>query len=82
MSEKNIQFSIFNCGKTIQNKAQQQNSGGQKHNFPGCKKILNGIIPCSGVKVIPLGVMSGENKVGRFRHYYESNGSSSIGEIH
>ena len=26
--------------------------------------------------------MSGKNKVGHFRHYYESQGSSPIGETH
>ena len=26
--------------------------------------------------------MSGKNKVGHFRHYYESRGSSPIGETH
>ena len=38
VSEKIIQFLIFIVEKI--NKAQQQHSGGQKHNFPRCKKIL------------------------------------------
>ena len=35
------------------NKAQQQHSNGQKHNFPVCcvRRFLNGIIPWSGVKL-------------------------------
>ena len=48
------------------NKARQQHSVGQKHNFPVCKKILNGIVPWSGVKVMVLCVKSGKNKVGHF----------------
>ena len=49
-------------------KGRQQHFSGHNYNFPVCKKILNGIIPWSGVKVMVLWVMSGKNKVGYFRH--------------
>ena len=64
------------------NKAQQQLSGGQNIIFLCVRRFLNGIIPWSGVKVIVHRVMSGKNKVGHFRHYCESHGSSPIGETH
>ena len=64
------------------NKAQQQHSGGQKHNFPWVRRFSNAVIPWSGVKVMVHRVMSGKNKVGHFCHYYESHGSSPIGETH
>ena len=60
------------------NKAHQQYSGCQKHNFLVCnlRRFLNGIIPWSGVKVMVLWVMNGKNKVGHFRHYLEGGHSS------
>ena len=64
------------------NKAQQQHSGGQNIIFLCARRFLNGIIPWSGVKVMVHRVESGKNKVGHFRHYYESHGSSPIGETH
>ena len=45
-------FFFFTAEKV--NKAQQQHSGGQKHNFPVCEKIFKCIIPWSGVKVMVL----------------------------
>ena len=39
VSEKIIQFSFFLFRKKV-TKVQQQRSGGQKHNFPVCKKIF------------------------------------------
>ena len=64
------------------NKAQQQNSGGQNIIILCVRRFLNGIIPWSGVKVMVHWVMSVKNKGGHFRHYYESHGSSPIGETH
>ena len=46
------------------------------------RRFLNGIIPWISVIVMVLWVMSGKNKVSHFRHYYESFGSSPIGETH
>ena len=62
-------------------KAQLQHYGDQNIIFL-CVRFLNGIIPWSGVKVMVHWVMSGKNKVGHFRHYCESYGSSLIGETH
>ena len=42
------------CLKLLLNKAQQQHSGGLKHNFPVRGFFLNGIIPLSDVKVMVL----------------------------
>ena len=59
-------------------KAQQKHSIGQKHNFPMCKRFLNGSIPWSGVNIMVLSLMSGKNKVDHFQYNYESHGSSHI----
>ena len=64
------------------NKAQQQDSGGQNITVLCVRRFLNGKIPWSGVKVMVHLVMSAKNKMGHFRHYYESHGSSPIGETH
>ena len=67
--EKIIQFSFFFffIAEKV-NKAQQQYSGCQRHNFPVCNlgRFLNCIIPWSGVKVMVLWVM--KLKVGHFPH--------------
>ena len=66
------------------NEAHQQHFGGQNIIFLCVRRFLNGIgiIPWSGVKVMVHCVMSGKNKVGHFRHYYESHGLSPVGETH
>ena len=80
VSEKLYNFPFLIAGKV--NKAQQQHSSGQNIIFLSERKFLNGIILWSGVKVMVIWVMSGKNKVGYFRYYYESHGSSPIGETH
>ena len=74
----NFQFLI--AGKV--NKPQQQHSGGKNIIVLCVRKLLNGIIPQSGVKVMVHWVMGAKNKVGHFRHYYESHSLSPIGETH
>ena len=39
MSKKIVQFSFFFITEKV-NKKQKQHSGGQKHNFPVCRKIF------------------------------------------
>ena len=50
VSEKLYNFQFLIAKKV--NEARQQHSGGQKHNFPVRKNILNGIIPWPSVKVM------------------------------
>ena len=80
VSQKNIQFSIFNWGES----KQSTGTAFQRQNiiFLCVRRFLNGIIPWSGVKVMVHWVMSGKKKVGYFRHYYESHGSSPTGKTH
>ena len=64
------------------NKVQQQHSGGQNIIVLCVRRFLDGIIPWLGVKVMVHWMMSAKNKVGHFRHYYESHGSNPISETH